>query len=111
MVDDGKFWMDMRKIKEKKHYTKPGFFSKDDISQLRGDWEVEGLWSKGNKDRLDSAKQKAHKFVSTLPDIKTRQLAGLYSQNFVGKPSSEKKNKDSISSCSKKFKEKQEISN
>ena len=29
--------------------------------------------------------------MSTLPDIKTRQLAGLYSQNFVGKPSSEKK--------------------
>ena len=46
MADDTKFWMDMRKIKEEKHYTKPGFFSKDDISKLRGDWEVTGLWSK-----------------------------------------------------------------
>ena len=42
---DAKFYGDMRKIKEKKYYTKPGFFSKSDITDLRGDWEVNALWA------------------------------------------------------------------
>ena len=88
---DAKFYMDMQKIKEKKYYTKPGFFSKSDIADLRGDWEVNALWAKGNKSRLDSNKSRAYKFISSLPDTKVRQLAGLYSANSTGTNMSDRK--------------------
>ena len=88
---NAKNYADMQKIKEKKHYTKPGFFSKSDIADLRGDYEINAMWSKGNKENRDLMKSKALKFVETLPDLKIRQLAGLHSENTVGVKMSDKK--------------------
>ena len=88
---NAKNYADMQKIKEKKHYTKPGFFSKNDIANLRGDYEINAMWSKGNKENRDLMKRKASKFVQTLPNLKIRQLAGLHSENTIGVKMSDKK--------------------
>jgi len=101
---NAKNYGDMQKIKEKKHYTKSGLFSKNDIADLRGNYEINAMWSKGNKENRDLMKSKASKFVQTLPNLKIRQLAGLHSDKTVGVKSSDKKIKLLSAEASKHLK-------